>query len=169
MATMKFLNAAGKYSDPLAYDCVIGYILQAYKTPSKIIGGFGVDLNKPAQSMKDHAILYNKDTGVRLRHFLVSFTRKESQNIHLIQKIAYHLGQVIGLTHQVVYAVHEDTGTLHIHYVFNSVALYTGRKYHGSKADHYELKKIIQNALKANGIPVCYEIPYHPSNYNPHE
>lgn len=54
MATMKFLNAAGKYSDPLAYDCVISYILQSHKTPSRIIGGFGVDLNNPAQSISNH-------------------------------------------------------------------------------------------------------------------
>lgn len=169
MATMKFVNAAGKYSDPLAYDCVIGYILQNHKTPSRIIGGFGVDFNNPAQSMKDHSISYNKDTGVRLRHFIVSFTRKESEKLHLIQNIAHHLGQIIGLTHQVVYAVHEDTDTLHIHYVFNSVALYTGRKYHGSKADHYELMDTIRNALRCYGISKCYEVPYHPNTYNPHE
>lgn len=169
MATMKFLNAAGKYSDPLAYDCVIGYILQDHKTPSRIIGGFGVDLNHPAQSMREHALHYKKDDGVRLRHFVVSFTRKESQNPQLIPKIAHHLAQVIGLTHQVVYAVHEDTDTLHIHYVFNSVALFTGRKYHGSKSDHYDLKQIIQNALKVYGIPVCYEVTYRPNIYNPHE
>lgn len=169
MANMKFVNAAGKYSDPLAYDCVIGYIFQRYKTPSGIIGGFGVDLNNPAKSMRNHTISYKKDTGVRLRHFIVSFTRKESKDLHLIQIIAYHLGQVIGITHQVVYAVHEDTDTIHIHYVFNSVALYTGRKYHGSKSDHYNLMSTIKNALRNYGITKCYEVPYYPSAYSPHE
>lgn len=169
MATFKFLNAAEKYSDPLAYDCVIGYILQDEKTPSKIIGGFGVDFDNPAQSMRDHTIRCNKDNGVRLRHFVVSFTKTEIKSIDHIRNVANHLGSVIGLTYQVVYAVHEDTANLHIHYVFNSVGLFTGRKYHGSKVDHYALKQTIQNALKVNGIPVCYEVPYRPNIHNPHE
>ena len=35
MATVKFLNAAGKYDDPAARDDVIRYITQKVKTPSK--------------------------------------------------------------------------------------------------------------------------------------
>ena len=45
MATVKFLNAAGKFDDPASRDDVIRYNTQKVKTPSGYIGACGVDIS----------------------------------------------------------------------------------------------------------------------------
>ena len=77
MATVKFLNAAGKYDDPAAREDVIRYITQKVKTPSGYIGACGVDIPNAAQQMQEVSASFKKDNKIRIRHFVVSFYRNE--------------------------------------------------------------------------------------------
>ena len=113
MATIKFLNAAGKYDDAAARDDVIRYITQKVKTPSGYIGACGVDLPYAAQQMQAVAESFKKDNKVRIRHFVVSFYRNEAIDPYKASMIASTIAGEIGRIFQCVYAVHEDTYHLH--------------------------------------------------------
>ena len=162
MATVKFLNAAGKYDDPAARDDVIRYITQKVKTPSGYIGAYGVDVPYAAQQMQAVAESFKKDNKVRIRHFVVSFYRNEAIDPYKASMIASMIAGEIGRLFQCVYAVHEDTYHLHLHFVFNPVSFVNGYKFSGTKEEHKELKQKIEQCVKAMGIHIFYEVKYRP-------
>lgn len=168
MATVKFLNAAGKYDDPAARETVISYILQKTKTRSGFVGSCGVDLDMAAEQMQALAESFKKDNKIRLRHFVVSFYYAETMMLKQVQWIAEGISQELGQTYQVVYAVHEDTMSPHIHFVFNPVG-YDGHKYSGTKAEHHGLKELLRRHLNIHGIKMLYEVKYRPEVQNPYE
>lgn len=169
MATIKFLNAAGKYADTNALSDVISYILQPAKTPSRIIGGKLVDLQNAAKSMQAVALHFGKDYGIRLHHFVLSFYPQEISAIHIAHEIAERICCNIGCKFQIVYALHEDAAMLHIHFVFNAVSYVDGRKYHGDKQDYYTLLSSVRSALFPCGIFKLIPVEYHASHGNLHE
>lgn len=119
MATVKFLNAAGKYDDPASRDDVIRYITQKHKTPSGYIGACGVDVPYAAQQMQEVSASFKKDNKIRIRHFVVSFYRNEQISPYKANMIASMIALELGRIYQCVYAVHEDTYNIHVHFVFN--------------------------------------------------
>lgn len=168
MATVKFLNRAGKYDDPVARANVISYILQPSKTRSGFVGCCGVELGMAAEQMQALSESYKKDNKVRLRHFVVSFYHTETMMLKQVRWIAEGICQELGQTYQVVYAVHEDTMNPHIHFVFNPVG-YDGHKYSGTKAEHHNLKDLLRRHLSHHGIMIFYEVKYRPEVQNPFE
>ena len=58
----------------------------------------------------------------------------------------------LGKEYQAIYAVHENTESLHIHIVMNSVSYIDGHRYRGTKAEHYEFMDFLRNVLIYYGI-----------------
>lgn len=127
MATVKFLNAAGKYDDPGARHDVIRYILQPIKTPSGLVIGCPMEPAMAAAQMQAVAQNFRKDNKVRIRHFVISFYRTEQLNLQQLDALAEDVCREIGREYQIVCALHEDTLTPHIHFVFNPVSYVDGR------------------------------------------
>lgn len=169
MATVKFLNAAGKYDDPGARHDVINYIFRQDKTPGRYIGGYGVELTMAAVQMQAVAESFKKDNKVRIRHFVISLYQNEPLNLQQTRWIAEGICQEIGQTYQIVYAVHEDTRNPHIHFVFNPVSHLNGHKYSGTREEHRALKELLGRQLCRHGIRVFYEVKYRPESANQHE
>ena len=169
MATVKFLNAAGKYDDPAARDDVIRYITQKCKTPSGYIGTSGVDLPYAARQMQAVAESFKKDTKVWVRHFVVSFYRNAAIDPYKANLIASMIAGEIGRLFQCVYAVHEDTYHLHFHIVFKTVIHVNGYKYSGTKEEHKDLRNLIGKYVRAMGIQIFYEVKYNPEPNNLYE
>lgn len=169
MATVKFLNAAGKYDDSASRDDVIRYITQKHKTPSGYIGASGVDIPYAAQQMQAVAESFKKDNKVRIRHFVVSFYRNEHISPYKANVIASMIALELGQIYQCVYAVHEDTYNIHVHFVFNPVSFVNGYKYSGTKEEHKALKELIANHVKSMGIQIFYEVKYYPEPNNRYE
>ena len=169
MATVKFLNAAGKYDDPAVRDDVIRYITQKVKTPSGYIGACGVDLPYAAQQMQEVSASFKKDNKIRIRHFVVSFYRNEQISPYKANMIASMIAHEIGQRYQCVYAVHEDTYHTHFHFVFNPVSFVDGHKYSGTKEEHKALKELIANHVKSMEIHIFYEVKYYPDAGNRYE
>lgn len=169
MAIIKVLNAAGKYNDPNARRDVINYIFTPYKTPNHLIGGLIVDWCNPPRYMEFIANQFQKNTGVRLRHFILSFDNSEKLSHQNIMEIANLICDYIGRKYQVVFAVHEDTNHLHIHFVHNTISYIGGYRYRGSHEEHNTLKWVIKNILYQYNIYSLTEVKYHPNSYNPYE
>lgn len=166
MATVKFLNAAGKYDDPAAREDVIRYITQPYKTTHGFVGAYGVDIPYAAQQMQAVAASYKKDNKIRIRHFMVSFHPSEHISADKANLIAMMIAQDLGRIYQCVYAVHEDTHQIHFHLVFNPVSHVNGYKYSGTREEHKALRELIGNHVKAMGVHIFYETKYHPEPNN---
>lgn len=169
MAILKILNSAGKYTDENARYDVIHYIMQSYKTPDKIIGGAKVDMRNPALSMETTAESFNKNSRTRLRHFTLSFHQKENFSLQDIIDIATAICFYIAKKYEVVYALHEDTSQLHIHFVFNTISYIDGYRYKGNRQEYYELINTVKEILHQYGIHILKDVKYIPNPYNPYE
>lgn len=169
MPTIKILNAAGKYTDPQARQDVIAYICHPNKTPNHMIGGVQIDLQNIAQSMDAVAAQFGKNSGVRLRHLILSFHPKEVSSPSIFQLVANEVCTYIGREYQIAYAVHEDTAVPHIHFVFNTVSYVNGYKYRGNKEDHNRTIYLIKIALHNCGIRGYMGVKYYHGSYNPNE
>ena len=169
----KFLtgNGGGKYMDPQAKFNVISYILNPMKTPHRLYGFFDPAKNRihtydlsenvPSivQAMDNVSIRYNKADGVQLRHFYFSFAADELWNYKDANDIGYQISLRFAKEFQTVYAVHEDTDHINIHFVLNSVRWKDGSRYYGTKGDHYKIRETIGSVLRKYRI---YRLEYVP-------
>ena len=142
-----------KYHDDDALDTVISYCIQDCKTPSLLIGGYGVNLSQAAFEMQRLSSAYGKDNGLRLRHMILSFSDHELKKMgkrapEFVSKISDYAARYYGYEYQIIYAVHEDTGRLHSHLVMNTVNYQTGKKYRGDKEDYYSFLRYLGSFLR---------------------
>lgn len=128
----------GKYFDDFALNDVINYIVTPYKTPSHLIGTFGVRLEFAAQQMELVARAYNKYRNLRLRHWIISFGARDLISPIQAYYIAVEAARFYADLYQLVFAVHEDTDRVHVHFVMNQVSYVDGKKYSGTKKEYYD-------------------------------
>ncbi len=150
MAILKALNQKGHYHDSDARNIVIKYILNPFKACSGYYGGVYVDPEDIAGSMNNIAIRFNKNTGVQLRHYVLAFTPQEMDDIDIVYDIACNIARFIGREYQVVFAIHENTTNLHIHFVFNAISYIDGHRYYGKRKEYYDLINYLTELLHYN-------------------
>lgn len=150
MATLKTCNKKGKYHDLTARETVVRYINNPYKTIHGFCGGVHVTENDIADSMEKVAQQFGKTNGVKLRHFVLSFTPDEIDKPEIANAIACQIAMFIGREYQVAFAVHENTENLHIHLVFNSISYVDGHRYYGKKKEYYDLVNFVKHQLYHN-------------------
>lgn len=126
--------------------------MQESKTPNGLVGGWAVDPGNAVEEMSLFAKLAGKEDGLRLRHFEISFPpktfRDHKKGFEIAEKCALYYGD----NHQIVYAIHEDKGHVHAHFVMNTVRYTDGKKYRGTKKDLYEFIKHGTEVLHDAGI-----------------
>ena len=73
--------------------------------------------------------------------------------------VAESVARFIFKEYQVIYALHEKEGNLHIHFALNPVSYRDGKIWHMSSTDFKELKKevqgIVNRCLLENGYEAC--------------
>lgn len=143
-----------KYHDDEALADVIGYVLRKDKTSNELVGGIAVDPWHAEEQFRIVAQAYGKDFGVRLRHMVLSFSPEEGIDAHDAKNIASQVAAYYGYDYQILWAVHLDGKTVHIHMVMNMVSYRTGVKYDGSKADYYSFQAHINAVLVPYGLYV---------------
>ena len=147
MAMFKTCNKKGKYFDSDSRQDVIGYIFNPLKTESGFRGGINVTADV-VDSMNNVAVRFKKTKGVQLRHFVLSFTPDEMDEPEIVYEIACKIASFMGMEYQVVFAVHEDTQNLHIHFVCNAMKYTDGHRYYGKKEEYFPLVKFIKDLLR---------------------
>ena len=154
MATFKVIGKGedGKYFDNDAFNDVINYVFSDYKIPHKCIGGYGVHIENAAEQMEIVTSVYNKNSGVRLRHFIISFSDADCISLPEAYQIADAAARYFADRHQIIFAIHEDTFHLHIHFVMNQVSYIDGLKYSGKKSEHYDFIYYMWNVCSQYGI-----------------
>lgn len=140
-----------KYHDDEAVADVIRYVLRKDKTVKELVGGIAVDPWHVEDQFRIVARAYGKDFGVRLRHMVLSFSPEEGIDAYDAKNIACQVAAYYGYTYQIIWVVHLDGKTVHIHMVMNTVSYRTGMKYDGSKADYYSFQAHINAVLAPYG------------------
>lgn len=148
--------SGGKYHDDDAVHHVLHYVTDPQKTPSGYIGGIAVNPQQAILEMEALSRYYGQDTGVRLRHFILSFRPRElwskkGQSLYAAYQVACAVAQFYGEEYQIVYAVHENTRNPHIHFVMNTTNYRTGLKYQGKKQDLHNFLNWINEVLEPYG------------------
>ena len=122
-----------------------------------------------ADSMIAVSERFGKNSRLRLHHFILTFQPQDIWDFSVIPRIAEEICAYIGRSYQIVAALHEDTPSPHIHFVFNAVSHVNGYKYRGGKEDYRELVENIDSILFSHGIHPLIPVNYYPKPYNPHE
>lgn len=115
MSLFKEVAYPGKYRDDNAIYDLVNYIMQPKKTQNEIVDGMHVADNDFAGSMVRVSERFHKNSGIRLRHFIVSFQRHEVKTLGVFICIGREICRYIGQEYQVVYALHLDTEYPHFH------------------------------------------------------
>ena len=160
MAIFKKVAKAGKYLDDYAIHNLITYITRPDKTPSQMIGGYGVDPDHIADSMAQISNQFSKNSRIRLHHFIVSFTRWECSAPGVLYCIGMAISNQIGPEYQIAFALHEDTEYPHLHFVFNAISHIDGHRYRGGKKEYHELYHLVRQALKGFRIRELLPVDY---------
>lgn len=119
MAVLKIKSVPQKYTDELAYQQLLDYIMRSDKTPDHYIGGFAVHPQYAAEEMQLVSQAYHQARGVRLRHWIISFEKHELADAWHANQFAQMACRFYADTYQIVYSVHEDAEHLHVHFVMN--------------------------------------------------
>ena len=172
MATLKFItkNAfdspfSEKYKDDHAVEDVISYIYDVkyggYKTQG-YIGGWAVNPEYAAYEMGLMSKLHHKNSGVRLRHWVITFTEADMECIQrrlptysrelALYRLGYEFSSYYAEKYQIVFAVHLDTEPGHLHFVANTVSYVDGKKHTGSKAEYYAYESYAKSVAARYGF-----------------
>lgn len=155
MIDMAVYNVAGigqprKFFDDNAYYDAINYILNSEKA---IYAGYSMmsSLETAAEEMEQTAIRFNKNSGKRLRHSVLSFSANENVTPEQADEFAAQIIQHYLPQYQIVYAVHNNTDNLHIHFVMNQISCIDGQRYRGKKKDYYDFQRHMK---RVTGLPI---------------
>lgn len=156
MEIVKFVDETYRSIDLKTHDSletVIHYIL--YKKNSDIlwdyIGGAGTNPYNAAFQFRAIKKYFRKDDESRrqLRHFVVSFDNKACVDAYTAFLLAGEISKFYSDKYQLIYAVHEDSDNLHIHFGMNTVSYVDGSMYSEGYGDYYRLVSYVNNLLKA--------------------
>ena len=160
MSIYKKVAKSGKYQDNLAIHNLIAHITRADKAKSGMIGGVGIDPNCIADSMVMVSNTFNKNSRIRLHHFIVSFTRWECADPGVLYCIGMEISRRIGQEYQIAFALHEDTDYPHLPFVFNAVSPIDGHRYRGGKKDYGALYHLVRGVIRGYRIKALIPVDY---------
>ena len=129
-----------------SYIDAINYIRQDGHAP--YVGMVNLSsMETAAAEIQATAASFEKDSGKRLRHSVLSFHESE----HVTPEQAHAYGQQIvqyyALEYQMAYSVHMNTENPHIHFVMNQVSYVDGHRYRGQKKDYYDFRNHIASVI----------------------
>ena len=155
MATYRVIGVGEhrKYFDGQAYRNTTNYILNPQK--AQYAGGCGItSLATAAQEMEQTAETYQKNSGKRVRHSVLSFDADEHITPEQADQFAREILQRYGSEYQILYAVHTNTDDVHIHMVMNQISFIDGHRYQGKKQDYYAFLSHMRHVTHLPVIPV---------------
>lgn len=143
------------YKSPEEMNNLITYIVSEERhTINGLTGGNMIFANSAMsvyQQMMDVKQYFKKCCGRYMRHIIVSFSNDELQclGVNEIYKIAMQICNFFRWN-QTIFAIHQETGQIHIHIGINTVSFLDGRKLRFSL---WDLKQYV-NKVVGNYTPV---------------
>ena len=136
-----------KYFDDKAYEDTLDYIFRGGKV--RYAGGAHISsMETAAEEMKATAERFNKNSGKRVRHSVLSFAENEGITPEQADAFGKQIVEHYAPEHQIAYAVHEDTDDVHIHFVMNQFSHLDGHRYSGRKKDYYDFQRHMRKVTR---------------------
>lgn len=149
MAVLKIIGVGeeSKYHDDQAIANVIHYIGCDGAAATRLAGGIAVYPPNAIYEMELLSAAYGKQSGARLRHFVLSLSPEERLSVERMQILAWDVASYYGARYQIVWGIHEEKKHKHIHFAMNRVSYIDGKKYPGDKKDYYDFIKHVKQSL----------------------
>ncbi len=127
----------------------IRYVKDENKTFPALVYGFGVNPDSAFEEMDTVKKLWNKTDGRQYKQYMFSFDRNITLPENIIMEIGYKIGVYYANEYQILMGIHLNTKNIHIHYVLNTVNMFTGAKFSITKRDIYNYKLYINEILQS--------------------
>lgn len=153
MAYFKMIDTPG-YWEPSVMRTLIHYVLNPEKTEHGLIGGYNLLLTGAdgiVEQMEIVKQVWGKTEGKQIRHFLLSFSYQERVSEQEAWRLAFAIAAYYADDYQILFAVHEDSEYVHIHFVWNPVSIRDGRMYAKGKEDYSQLGSYIYFEMNTGG------------------
>ncbi len=158
------------YSDEIIFDGrnnvvkrVLGYITNVHKTLERYTGCVGFpeyDIDIMEESFYAVQILYGKLEGDKLVHMVISFPVNTDLSDEQIMYAGQAVAVYIGERFQVVFGVHLDEESRHIHFVINPVSFVNGEVYKPNTTKLREYYGVICDVLRGYWLgDFVYDVP----------
>jgi len=126
----------------------LDYICKKEKTEDgKYVSGINCQPQYAYEQMRQTKELFGKTDKRQAYHLIISFKEGEVDAATAFEVIGRFAREYLGKEYEAVYSVHNDTGHIHGHIIFNSVSFLTGRKYRYEKGDWARHIQPITNRL----------------------
>lgn len=151
MPAIKFVNQSGDYLEIAAVENTILYCTDIRKTNYQHIGCYPSLSTDYCDWIEEFLMvkhIYHKEKGEQVKHRIVSFSEWELVNYRDAEQFGYEVARAYGENYQTVYAVHQDKVHVHVHFIINTVAYNTGKRFDWGPAEYTWLRHITDNWLK---------------------
>ena len=132
------------------------YVLQEKKTNSDLVKGYEVDGMDFGRQFERMQTLFEKTSGRRYYHYILSLTPEETRTIspEKVNALGYRLAeQTFGNQgYQFAVVTHTDTNHIHDHIIVNAVNFNTGRKLHMTSRDLQAMKEQLNLLCRRHGL-----------------
>lgn len=165
---LKYVNE--DYSDEIIFDGrnnvvkrVLRYITNVHKILGRYTGCVGFseyDIDIMEEGFYAVQILYGKLEGDKLVHMVISFPVNTDLSDEQIMFAGQAVAAYIGERFQVVFGVHLDEASRHIHFVINPVSFVNGEVYKPNTTKLREYYGVICDVLRGYWLgDFVYELP----------
>jgi len=107
------------------------------------------------QSFREEKEIWNKDSGRMCAHYVLSFHENEKITPEEVLAFGQEFAEKTFPGHQVLMAVHQDRGHLHLHMVANTVSYEDGHKLHTTAKDLATMKEVVNQMCRDRGLTVA--------------
>ena len=147
MSYFKFIN-----QNPRTLFGVVNYVQNEKKTDLTAMYGFGVNPESAFEEMDTVKKLWNQTDGRQYKHFMFSFDSDITLSQKVIMDIGREIGEYYANEYQILMVMHSNTNNIHIHYILNTVNMFTGKKFSITKRDMYNYKLYINKILQSYNL-----------------
>lgn len=122
---------------------ILKYVLKDEKTEERLTYGQCVDVPEAYDKMIETKKLWNKENGREYFHLILSYPPNEKITpAQALEQTKKFLASPKFRGYEIVVATHKDRKHIHSHIIINSVSFASGKKFHLSKEDLNQLKKL---------------------------
>lgn len=124
---------------------VINYVLGK----AVCTGSVCVDIEYAAEAMELVQIIFNKNDGKQLWHFVLSFSSDEPENHYppsALQYLAYDICSYFTNDYQIIFGIH-DGDNKHIHFVVNAISFRNGKRFRDSNGKLYGFRAFVEQQV----------------------
>ena len=142
---------------------VMNYAMKTEKTLFKgerLVSGLNCSPETVYHEFINTKLYHGKDSGRMYYHMVQSFPKGEDVPPKIAHEMAVKLAEHFK-DYEVLICTHTDRDHIHSHFIINSVALETGRKFHISTPEIEPIRQLNDRLCMEYGFEVCKPKPKH--------